>query len=108
RGAGDLDPEDVRRDLLHHFRGEADRRWLERGVADGLRAERVEPRCQVAVRAVGLYQRGGGLHVGQHLLGRHRDRRRRGDRLGDRRGGRLQPEAAEYLLVELVAALEQL
>ena len=51
-----LDPQDVRGDLLHHLRRQANRRRLERGVADRLRAERVEPCSQVTVRAVGLHQ----------------------------------------------------
>ena len=72
-----LDPQDVRGDLLHHLRRQADRRRLERRVADGLRAERVEPCSQVTVRAVRLHQRGGRLYVREHLLRRRRARWRR-------------------------------
>ena len=70
-----------RRDPGHELGRQAERLGVERRVALGLGAERVEPRGEVAVGAVGLEQRRRGLHGLQQLLvdGAGR-RRRRGSR----------------------------
>ena len=46
---------------------EAERARVERGIADGRRAERIEMRGQVAVHAERLHQRHRRGHVVQHL-----------------------------------------
>ena len=91
---------------------------LERRVALGLGAQRVQARGEVAVRAVGLEQRGRGLHGLQHLLvddalaGR---RRRRASRAaaaaaagagGTRRRAELGAQRGEDAVVEAVVALQ--
>ena len=48
--AGDVDAQDRGGDLLHQLRREAEALRLEGGIADGLGAERVEVRGQMAVR----------------------------------------------------------
>ena len=68
RGAGDVDAQDLRRDALHQLGGEAERLGVERRVALGLGAQRVQAGGEVAVRAVGLDQRVGGLDGLQELL----------------------------------------
>ena len=50
RVAGDMDAQDRGRDLLHDVRGEAEALRLEGGIPDGLGAERVEMRGEMAVR----------------------------------------------------------
>ena len=126
RRAGDADAQDLGRDLLHQLRREAERLGIERRIALGLGAERVQPRGEVAVRAVGLDQRGRGLdRLQQVLLGagrwrrssagvvaRRRGRGRRGGgggrgRRQDRRPER-RAEVGEDLLVEAVLALQVL
>ena len=92
RRAGDVHAQDPRRDLRHQLGGQAERLGVERRVALGLAAERVEPGGEVAVRAVRLEQRGRGLdRLHQLLVGR------RGAAAGSRRargrGGRAQPRA---------------
>ncbi|GBD46365.1 hypothetical protein HRbin41_01191 [bacterium HR41] len=68
--AGHGDTQDPRRDLLHQLGGEVDGRWVERRVADGLGAERVETRGQVPVHAVRLDDRRRRLHrLHQRLVG---------------------------------------
>ena len=65
RLAGDVHPQDPRRDPLHQARGEPERHRVERRVALGLPAERVELGREVPVGPVGLEQRGrrlDGLH----------------------------------------------
>jgi hypothetical protein len=68
RGAGDVHPQDLGRDLGHELRREPDGVGIERRIALGLGAQRVQPRGQVAVRAVCLQQRGRGLDGLQQLL----------------------------------------
>ena len=60
--------QDLRRDPGHQLRRQADGLGIERRVAVRLRAERVEPGGEVAVRAVGLDDRGRRLHRLQQLL----------------------------------------
>ncbi len=112
--------QDLRRDLLHDLVGQAQRLGIERRVALGIAAERVELGGQVAVRAVRLDQRGRRLHGLQELLaggglgrggGRLGRRLARGDdpRLRRRgRGAERRAEVAEDRLVELVLALQVL
>ena len=69
-------PQHRRRDAPHQLVVQPDRRRLERRVAHRLGSERVEPRGQVAVHAVGLDQRGGGLHRLKERGVRDRARRR--------------------------------
>ena len=121
RGAGHVHAQDVGRDLGHDLGGEPQRRGVERGVALGLAPERIQPRGEVAVGAVGLEQRGGRLHGHHQLLvvagaGRGARRRlRRGARGGGGRGGgrrrrelgQLDPEVREDVLVEGLVALQQ-
>jgi hypothetical protein len=52
----DPDPQDRRRDLGHELGRQAQVLGLERRIARRLRPQRIEPRGQVAVRAVGLEQ----------------------------------------------------
>ena len=68
RRARHVHAQDPRRDLRHQLGREAERLGVERRVALGLGAERVEPRGEVAVGAVGLEQRGRGLDGLQQLL----------------------------------------
>ena len=71
RRARHVGAQDLRRDPRHQLRREADRLGLERRVALGLGAERVELGGQVAVHAVRLEQRGRRLHrLQQRLVGR--------------------------------------
>ena len=87
-----MDAEDVRRDQALQLRGQLRLAALrvERRVADGLAAERVEARGEVAVRAVGGDERhrgGDGLEEGLVRRRRCRDRHGRG-RAGNRGGRR--------------------
>ena len=80
-----------RGDRAHQLGREVDGLRVEGGVALGRRPERVEPRRQVAVHAVRLHQRGGGLDGLQKSLvwrasERGRDQGRRGLRGRDRPG----------------------
>ena len=68
RRARDAHAQDPRRDPGHELGRQPDGLGVERGVALGLGAERVQPRGQVAVGAVGLQERRGGLHGLQQLL----------------------------------------
>ena len=77
RLARDVHPQDPRRDLAHQLGGQAERLGIERRVALGLAAERVELGGQMAVRAVGLEQRGGRLDRLHELLVGHGGGRRR-------------------------------
>ena len=100
RLALDADAEDLRRDLRHQLGGQVEVLGLDRRVALGLGAQRVEPGRQVAVGPVGLEQRGRGLDGLEQLhvrlrgdagrlraAGRTgRGQRRRGCRGGVRRG----------------------
>ena len=92
---------------------------VERGVADRVGAERVEPRRQVAVHAVRLDEARGGLDGLQQGLVRHGGGgrgRRGGYRLVGGDGGgavraldhAVEAERLEHALVEAVLALEQL
>ena len=122
RRARHVRAQDLRGDLAHDLLGQPERLGVERRVALGLGAERVEPRGQVAVRAVRLDQRRGGLDGLQQLLARRRrrprgrapPRRGAGARrltAGARRGGRRAERGAEVgedLLVEAVLALQVL
>ena len=87
RLALDPDAQDRGRDLRHQLRGQVEVLGLDRGVALRLLAERVEARRQVPVRAVGLEQRGRGLHRLEQLgVGRRaRSRAPRARRGGQRR-----------------------
>ena len=67
RLAGHADAQDRGRDLGHDLGRQLQRLGVERGVALGLGAERVQPRGEVAVRAVGLDQRHRGLDGLQQL-----------------------------------------
>ncbi len=120
RGARDVRAEDPRWDARHHLRREAERLRVQRRVALGLAAERVQAGGQVAVHAVGLEQRDGGLHGLEHRLvglragdavalraravARLGGGQRRSGRL--RRGAELRAEVLEDGLVELVVALQ--
>ena len=104
----------------HELRRQAERLGVERRVALGLGAERVELRGEVAVRAVRLEQRGRGLDGLQQLLvdlrRRGGGRRRRGSRAAaaaaagaGRRGRRRRASRrarAKTPLVEAVLALQ--
>ena len=105
--------------LRHDLGGEAERLGVERRVALGLGAQRVQAGGEVAVGAVGLDERRGGLDGLQDLLVRRRGGGRlgrlgrggRGD-LGRRAGGRhgrggREAEIGEDALVELVLAVEE-
>ena len=120
RLAGHRHAQHRRRDAGHELRREAHRGGVERRVAARLGAQRVEPRGQVAVHAVRLDDRRGGLHRLQQRLVR---RRRRGGAVarrhrvggGDRPRRRSPatrslstPSAANTDLVEVVLALQQL
>ena len=110
------DPQDRGRDLRHQLRGQVEVLGLDRRVAAGLAAERVEVGRHVAVGAVGLEQRGGRLHRCEQLLaglGRGHGRSG-GDGSGGGRGrvgvgdhGLLDAQRAGNLLVEAVLALQQ-
>ena len=67
---GDADPQDRGRDLRHQLRRQVEVLGLDRRVALGLGAERVEVRGEVTVGAVGLEQRGRRLHRLQQLVAR--------------------------------------
>ena len=122
RGAGDVRAQDPRGDAGHDLRRQPERLGVERRVALGLGAERVQPRGQVAVHAVGLEQRDGGLDGLQHRVvglaaevglaarglaagGRGRDGGQHGRRLLGL-GPELDVEVGEHLLVEAVLALQ--
>ena len=77
RVARDVDAEDRRRDLLHDLGREAEALRLERGIADGLRAERIEMRGEMAVRAERLDERGAGSDSREEVLVAAEQRRRR-------------------------------
>src|SRR3712207_3930542 len=79
RRARDVDPQDLRRDARHELGREAEVAGVERGIALGPLAQRVQARGEVAVRAVRLDERRGGLDRLQELLV---------DDAGLRRGGR--------------------
>ena len=76
RRARDVHAQDPRGDPRHQLGGQAERLGVERGVALGLGAERVELGGEVAVGAVGLQQRRRGLDGLQQLLVDRRRRRR--------------------------------
>ncbi len=120
--AGDADAQDRGRHPRHQLRGQVEALGLDRRVALGLAAERVEAGRQVTVGAVALEQRGGGLHRLQQLL----VGLRRGDGvLGSRRGRgaegwcrgrggvgggdrrRVEAEVGGHALVEVIFALQQ-
>ena len=109
----------LRRDPRHQLGRQAERLGVERRVALGLGAERVEPRGEVAVRAVRLEQRGRGLDRLQQLLVRRRGGRgRRGGGAsravaaaaagagGCGAGPSVRAEVGEDRLVEAVLALQ--
>ena len=120
RLAGHVHAQDARRDPLHQLGGQAERLGIERRVALGLAAERIESGRQVPVGAVGLEQRGGRLHrLHQFLVeggwrrggGGRGDGGRRGSGArgpaadgGGRQRGQRQPEVAEHALVEALLA----
>ena len=121
--AGDADAQDRGRHARHQLRGQVERLRLDRRVALGLAAERVEAGGEVAVGAVALEQRGRRLHRLQQLLvglgggdaglgaagGGGAERRRRGRGgvgRGDRR--RVDAEVVGDALVEAFLALQQL
>ena len=121
RRARDAHAQDARRDPGHELGRQPDGLGLERRVALGLGAERVQPRGQVAVGAVGLQERRGGLDGLQQLLGGRAvdvapaGRRACGVRAAAaaaagrrrlRRGAELGAERREDALVEAVLALE--
>lgn len=56
---GHMHPQDLGRDLPHQIFGETRLQalGLERGISDGLAAERIEPRGEVAVHAMCLHER---------------------------------------------------
>ena len=117
---GHADAQDRGRDLGHDLGRQLQRLGIERGVALGLGAERVQPRGEVAVRAVRLDQRHRGLDGLQQLRGPAR--RRRPARARSSRpargaatvvgvgavgaGADLHAEVGEDLLVEAVLALQ--
>ena len=117
--AGDPDAQDRGRDARHQLRGQVEVLGLDRRVALRLAAERVEPRRQVAVGAVGLEQRGRRLHALQQLLvglGRRRRSAPATPSGGAEAeagwaaviGAGLDPEVGGDRLVEAVLALQQL
>ncbi len=65
RVTGDVDAQDRGRDLLHDLRGEAEALRLEGGIPDGLGAERVEMRGEMAVRPERLDERRAGGDGGE-------------------------------------------
>ena len=118
RGARDVGAQDLGRDPGHQLRRQPDGLGIERRIALGLGHERVELGGQMAVHAVRLEERRGGLDGLQQRLvdlavGRRRGRsgiaHRRG---GGRRRGRLRRgaerrvEFREDLLVEPVLTLQ--
>ena len=122
RRARDVHAQDLGGDPRHQLRGQAQRLGVERRVALGLAAERVQVGGEVAVRAVSLEQRGGGLDGDHDLLVALGIGLRPGTRPGAgaagagrrrRRGGRsaaagsADAEIGEDLLVEALLALEQ-
>ncbi len=70
RPPGNVDLEDPGRDLRHQLWRQAERAGVQRRVSDRRRAERVELRRQVPVRAVRSHERDGGLNGGEQLLAR--------------------------------------
>ena len=68
RRARDVHAQDVGGDARHQLGRQPHGLGIERGVADGLGRERVQLGCQMPVRAVGLQQRGRGLHGLEQLL----------------------------------------
>ena len=119
RGAGDVHAQDARRDAAHDLAGQAQRLGIERRIALGLRAQRVQPRGQVAVGAVGLQERRRGLDGLQQLLvdlcrrtGATADLARRGGGRGRRGSGGRRAERDAQLgeepVVEAVLALQEL
>ena len=121
RVARHADAQDLGRDLAHQLGREPERLGIERRVALGLGAERVEPRGQVPVRAVGLDQRHRGLHGLQQLLVGRRLRAAACTAVGvsacgggapvraaAARGAERRAEVPEDLLVEPVLALQVL
>ena len=95
------------------LRRQADRVGVERRIALGLGGQRVQARAEVAVGAVGLDQRRGGLHgledrlVGDAVGGGGRGRGRGGGRRRRRgRRSQLDPERREDPVVEAVLALQ--
>ena len=111
RGPGDVDAQHVRRDPRHDLGGEAERRGIERWVAGGLRAERVEPRGEVAEMPDRLHERHRRRH-GTQIIGRratgHGKRR-----FHDSNVSRLpcpdsrESQTLEYRTVEVVLSLQQ-
>ena len=116
--AGDADAQDRGGDARHQLRRQVEVLGLDRRVALGLAAERVEAGGEVAVGAVALEQRGGGLDRLQQLLvglggggrppGRAERRRRGGARVGGGDRRRVDAEVGGERLVEAVLALQQL
>ena len=115
--AGDIHPQDPRRDPLHQARGEPERDRVERRIALRLTAKRVELGREVSVGPVGFEQRGRRLNGLHELLvdhcrrgrddgdaGRRRDRARLG---GRRQRAERHAEIGEHALVEAVLASEQ-
>ncbi len=114
RLAGDVDAQDPGRDPGHQLGRELERLRVERRVALGLAAERIELGGQMPVRTVSLDERGRGLDGLEHLLVGNRRSRGRGRgprgaggprRFGERRKRR-DPEIREHPVVEAVLALE--
>ena len=117
RRAGNVHAQDARGNRRHQLGCQAERLGVERGIALGLGAERVDAGGEVAVGAERLQQRGGGPHRLHQLLARmpvggRRDLARRGGgRRGSRRrrlGSELDAERGEHALVEAVLALQVL
>ena len=120
--AGDADAQDRGRDPGHQLRGQVEVLGLDRRVALGLAAERVEAGGEVAVGAVALEQRGRRLHRLQQLLvglgrGDGHLARRRGAPSGGAEaeagwaaeiGAGVEAEVGGDPLVEVVLALQQL
>ena len=125
RRARHVRAQDPRGDPLHDLRREAERLGVERRVALGLGAERVELRREVAVHAVRLQQRDRGLHGLQHrvvgdaadvglapggLAGGRSAGSRRGAAAvgcgGSGAGPSVAPSCSKTLLVEAVLALQ--
>ncbi len=69
RGAGNVNTEDVRRDARHVLEGKTERAGVERRVAGGIGAERVEPCRHVAEVADGFHEGHGGGD-GAQVIGR--------------------------------------
>ena len=112
RVAGNVHAQDLGRDLRHQLGRESERLWVQRGVALGLGAERVQAGGEMAVGAKCLQQRRGGLHRLQQLLhARRRGRLRCGSGGDGGHGGRrqlpkLHAQRGEHGLVEAVCAVQ--